>query len=331
MGVFPGDVVIAETLRRGLEDLRKDIWLLDDIFGHFKNIESLKDKYGQKEIDAAKEWFTNNAIDVVMRYRVDKEEMPCVTIALGQSGEKDEMKHLGEESSEVETLMPSQTNKPIPYIVKSFTPESVSGLVVKIPAGVSARAVRAGMVLVDTNNGNGFVIESVAGKEITLKELADDQELTGNRFAIIPQFPFYRVRRKHSFFQESYQIGCHVHGDPAPLLWLHSIISYILLRYRESMLEGQCFAESTISSTDMVLNNDFSTVGGDRVYSRYITLTGQVEHSWLSSPQRVIEAIELTEETDEGIKTGIKICSNLDSPANLNTEDDSWVTTDGEE
>ena len=115
--IFPGDVIVAESIRQGLDDIRKNIWLLDDIFSAFVKQPALAEKYGQKEIDAAKDWFLNNKIEVNLRYRNDKDQFPCVTIAMGGSVEKDDMKHLGDLSTEVETLMPNQIGKPIPYIV----------------------------------------------------------------------------------------------------------------------------------------------------------------------------------------------------------------------
>lgn len=326
--IFQGDVIIAELLRQGIDDLRKNPWLIDDVFSSFLTEPALKDKYGQKEIDRAKEWFMNNKIDVNLRFRMDKDEYPCVSIALGGSSEIDDMKSTGDLSADVETLIPSQIGKPIPYIVKPFTPDSydeASNSIV-VPSSVSLRLVRQGMVLVDTANGSGYVIEDV--KDDTIVFVPGDEPLSGNKFAVIPKYQFYRVRREHSFFQESYQIGCHVAGDPAALLWLHSIVVYLMLRYRESMLEGRQFAQSSISSTDLLSDGSLGSPGVENIYSRYINLTGQVEHSWLKAPMRVIEAIEITKETDKGLRSGIKILSNLDSPDYLDTEDDPWTTID---
>jgi len=323
--IFAGDVIIAEAIRQGLEDMRKNLWLLDDVFGNFVQEPALRDKYGQKEIDAAKDWFMNNKIEVNLRYRNDKDHFPCVTIALGSSSEKEEMKHLADLSTEVETLMPNQIGKPIPYIVKPFVPDSYDQAtgILTVPKSVKLKGVRAGQILVDPDTGIGYIIQAVVPNGIKLES---DLELTLTKAGIVPRYQFYRARREHTFFQETYSIGCHVHGDPAPLLWLHAIVLYTILRYRESLLEGRQFMQSSVSSSDLIQNPNFEGPGGENVFSRYITLTGQVENSWLKTPSRIIESVEIEGENVEGIRSGIKILSNLDSPDFLDTEDDIWTT-----
>lgn len=326
--IFAGDVIIAEAIRQGLEDMRKNIWLLDDVFASFITEPALKDKYGAKEIQNAKDWFLNNRIEINLRFRNDKDQFPCVTIALGSSTEKDEMKHLGDLSTEVETLMPNQIGKPIPYILKPFVPDSYdqSTGILSIPKNIKTRGVRSGQILVDPDTGNGYIIQGIVSEGL---QLEPGLQLTLTRAGVVPQYQTYKARREHTFFQESYSIGCHVHGDPAPLLWLHAIVLYCILRYRESLLEGRQFAQSSVSSSDLMQNPNFEGPGGENVFSRYITLTGQVENSWLKTPYRTIEAVEITEENEDGYRSGIRICSNLDSSDSLDTEEDMWTTTDG--
>lgn len=330
--IFSGDVVIAEAIRRGLEDMRKNPWLLDDVFSSLVTDPDFKDKYGAKELANAKDWFANNKIEVVMRYRQDKDQFPLITIALGSSTEMEDMKHMSDLSTEVETLMPNQIGKPIPYILKPFTPVSynIDTGILTTPASLTLRGVRAGQVLVDPDTGNGYIITDVAKNSI---QIAAGTELSLSRAAVLPKYPIYRVRREHTFFSESYSIGCHVHGDPAPLLWLHAITVYCILRYRESLLEAKCFTQSSISSSDLMKNPNFEGPGGDNVFSRYITLSGMVENSWLKTPRRVLEAVEINQENEEGdgYSSGIKILSNLDSPESLDTEDDMWTTVQDEE
>lgn len=323
--IFQGDVIIAETIRLGLEDLRENIWLLDDIFSSFKNEPSLAEKYGQKEIDAAKDWFLNNRIEVNLRYRNDKDQFPCVTIALGSSSEKDEMRHLGDHSFEVEQLLPSQIGKPIPYILKPFVPEGYDDSTgeLSVPQGLDISTVEVGQILVDPDNGNGYIIQGV-GDQIILLE--PNLNLSLSRAGVVPKYQFYRVRRNHSFFQESYSIGCHVHGDPAALLWLHSIVLYLLLRYRKTLLEAREFEQSSLSSTDMVANSNFEGPGGENVFSRFINITGQVRNTWLDAPKRVIESVKFSNEECVG---GIKIISN-ENTREING-DELWTTIDGDE
>ena len=84
MGIFQGDVIIKTMIDLGIEEMRKNEWLLDHAFESLKSVPYVSDKYGQAGIDAAKEWFRNNKIDVYMRPHNDKDVLPFgVTITPG--------------------------------------------------------------------------------------------------------------------------------------------------------------------------------------------------------------------------------------------------------
>jgi hypothetical protein len=324
--IFSGDVIIKQAIELGLEDIRQNIWILDDIMGQFTQDARLAKVYGSKEISACREWFLNNRIEINLRYRLDKDQFPCITIGLGSSSEIEDMKHMADLSTEVEELMPNQIGKTIPYIIKPFVPKSYdsnTGLMA-VDSKTSLRKAVAGQLLVDPTTGNAYPISNITAEGIFI---AAGTELTANKFAIIPKYQSYKVRREHSFFQESYSIGCHVNGEPTQLLWLHAIVIYSLLRYKESLLEGRGFTQASFQSTDMAPNNAFGPMGADNIYSRYINMSGQVENSWIKTPARTIESIDLVDDQGVlGLKAGIKIISNLDSPDFLDTEDDPWTT-----
>lgn len=328
MGIFQSDLTIKTAIELGMDDMRKELWLLDDALSDAIENPYLKDKYGQKQIDAFKEWFVNNQIDIVMRDRNDKDKMPCVSITLGNSTEKDEMKTMADQSTESVQLLPQQINKPIGYVVKPFafiSYDDTTGEVV-IPADLPNLAgVSAGMILVNPDNGQGYIIQDVVGGAIVIEEDLDIG--TPTRLAVVPQHQFYTARREHTFFQETYSITCHAHGDPQTLLWLWTIVTYTLLRYRESMFEAQGFTQSSLSSSSMNSDGYYTTAGGEQVWTRTITLSGMVENSWIKSPRRIIEFIALREKKGGGYRGGIKILSNSE-PDIVNEQLVNWLAVD---
>src|SRR5574343_1811020 len=100
MGLFQLDMVIKTMLELGIEDMRKESWLIDHMLSDCTTNTYLKNKYGQSHIDACKEWFLNNKIDIYLRPRTDKDSLPCITITPGPAPEKDEMKTMGDASTE---------------------------------------------------------------------------------------------------------------------------------------------------------------------------------------------------------------------------------------
>ena len=323
--IFSGDVIIKTAIELGLEDLKKDVWLLDDIFSDFTDNPFLNKKYGLKEIQRAKEFFLNNKIHIYMHHRMDKSEFPSVTIGVGSSSEDKSLATLGDLSVEVQDLDPDRINKPLSFIIPEFTPKSYTSSTgtMTLPTSDNFQYVSEGMILVDLDTGSGYIVRS---KKSTNKVvITAGTELTGSRFVIAPKYQFYRARSERIISQETYNIGCHAHGDPSTLLFLYAIVKYSLLRYREGLLEYNNFQLSTISSSEMIENNNF---GVDNVYSRYITLTGQVEESWIKTPYRVIEAIGIE---DEDGKSGIKICANDVTIEGSEEDNGLWSTIDSDE
>lgn len=330
MAIFQSDLTIKMAIELGLQEMKDNPWLIDDMLGDAISNPYLKDKYGQKQIDACKEWLKNNQIDIYMVDRTDRDRYPCITVTLGTSNEKMEMRTLDEQSSDSIVLLPNQINKPIPYVVKpvGISYDQMTGEV-SFPAGtVGLDRLAPGMILVDPLTGNGYTINDVTPDGI---EIEDGLTLSAAKYAVVPQYQFYKARVGHTFFQEQYNIGCHVVGDPQALLWLHSIVLYSLMRYRSSLFEANGFAESVLSSSDLLPNPNIDTAGGERAWSRFITLTGQVENTWIKSPRRTIESAILGKISSTGFQGGIRILSNLDSPSNLAGDDQTWTTVEDDD
>jgi hypothetical protein len=113
---------------------------------------------------------------------------------------------------------------------------------------------------------------------------------------------------------ETYTIGCHG-NDQQTNLWLHSIAVYSLLRYRQTLLEADGFAQSMITSGPMYPNPNYSDAG-QVIWTRDIKLNGQVENRWYMQPHRIIENVALGTEggvtgVDDAYIGGVRILSNI--------------------
>lgn len=334
MGIFQLDLTVKTAIELGIEDMRKNPWLIDHMLGDCLDNPYLKDKYGQKQIDACKEWFMNNQIDIYMRPRNDKDRMPCIAITPGPAPEKSEMKHMADQSTETVVLLPNQIGKPISYIVKPFVPagyDMATGLV-QLPEGLkNADSISIGMILVDPSNGQGFIIQDVTGEGIFIDP---GIQLDAAQLAVVPKHQYYVARVEHTFMQQSCDISCYGHGDPQVAVWLHSIALYAILRYRESLLEATGFSESIVASSPLQEDPYYQGADGEQAFVMSINLSGQVENTWIKSPRRIIETVALREKRgNQGFIGGIKILSNSDSPDFIDKTQENWYTVedDGED
>jgi len=317
--LFLGDIRIKTALELGLEDITKNPWLLQDVLGDTLHNKYIRERYGT-QIASCQQWLENNRIYIFLSERDDKMEFPCVTIEMGTSNEKPDMKHMGDLSVESMKLIPNDINKPIPYVLKP-SPGSYNSSTGVFSFGetVFLNNVSPKMILVNPTNGNGYVIQSVtvANQVNLLPGLSIE---TAN-YGIIPEYQYYETKIGHTFMEEPYKITCNA-NDQQTLLWLHSITVYSLLRYRQALLEKDGYAQSMISSGRMYPNPDYSDAG-QVIWARDINLTGQVENRWYMQPHRLIENVALGQ--GAGYTGGVKIISNIaDKFEDLNTV--NWST-----
>jgi hypothetical protein len=305
VSLFFGDLRIKAMIELGLEDIQKNPWLIDDILGDTLSNQYLRERYGS-QINSCKQWLANNRIYTFMSNRDDKMEFPCVVIQIGNSNEKAEMKHMADLSVEKTRLMPNNINKPIPYVTKpipgSYDPTSGA---FTFSSTVDFTTVSPGMILVDPTTGTGYVIQSIGLNNSVI--LLTGLNLTAAKYGILPEYQFYETRIKHTFMKEEYKISVNA-MDQQTLLWLHAIVTYSLLRYRQVLLEHDGFAESLISSGPMYPNPDYSDAG-QVMWSRDIEISGQVESRWFDQPHRIVESTVLGQ--GEGYTGGLKIISNI--------------------
>src|SRR5271156_6444172 len=187
------EVFLKTLLEESIQDIKTNLWLLDHILWDFTHNPFLKQKYGQKQVDAAKTWFTNNNINVFHQYVKDKEKFPCLVITLGSSVEHQDYRTLGDVGSETIGLAPTEVGQKIPYIVPPQTPigfEPSTGTV-EFAEGVDLSAVSAGMVLLNPVNGNGTPVLSVNGQNVIIQA---GLELDSSQLGIVPQYRYFQTR-----------------------------------------------------------------------------------------------------------------------------------------
>ena len=256
-----------------------------------------------------------------MRPRNDKDIPPCITITPGPTPEKIDMKSMADLSAFTRLLLPLEIGKPIPFVVKPFVPTSYDSALGEVgidPTTPGFSSISAGMILVNPANGEGYVIQSVTKGTITIE---DGLNIDATELAVVPKYAFDEARIEHTSFRTRIRLLAMHIGDVQTLIWLHTIALYNILRYRESLLEASGFAESSVSSGEILEDPSYEGPGGELGFVRLINLTGQIENKWIKQPRRFIETVAIEEDVncDEMIG-GIKILSNFDAPPIMDLE-----------
>lgn len=308
-GIFQADLLIRHALLQGIKELRANAWLQDYVLMWAKQDELTAGLYGQKEIEAFKKWFQNQKIAVITPGTLVPIKSPAVTIALVSSAEEDNT--LADTHYVPQEDVP-QAEAPWPDLTAKFTPTYTlaDGTIVLPPDVASAIVVFPGMVIMDAQ-GTPHEIVSVEN-ETTLK-IEAGMPLDFRNATLRAGSPAY-VQTLHSAkFKESYQIGCHVDGEPAQLIYLHSLVVFLLLWGREELLEGRGFEKSSFSSTDFTREQYFAV---ETEFNRYISLSGTVQHCW---PARRLQKLT-------GVTPRLKVIGAGNLPPDMQpTKDQLWI------
>ena len=283
-GIAQTDLILRSALVEAISDLRARPWLLETVFAGLKQDELTKNLYGEKEINRAVRWFNSTDIPVVMSYALRAETIPAISIELS-------------ESSEVENTLADvhyQVSQPQeadwPPLTDKFNPQydPTSGTIT-LPQAISDSFVcTTGMVLVD-RNGDRHRILHIVDRQHFKVDVALIIDFTGSY--IRSAYPRLVETLESANFREGYRLGCTVHGDPLLVHYLHSILSFCLLHYRQDLLEARGIERTAISSGPVVLDQRFNK---ENVFSRFISLSGFVKNIW---PKRRLERIQWVEGT----------------------------------
>lgn len=290
-GFFQGDILIRSALIQAFVDLRANPELLDAAFAFLERDELTKKTYGQKEADRAKEWFLKNNIPVVMTPAESEAGLPCVSVQLGSSVAAEttlgDVHYDPQDFNQTKWLNVSKTFNPVNY-------DLTTGIVTP-PPGVFLDGLvpGVGMHLFDTDGNKYRVVETFDDNSFRIDEaiVADFSRsiLKGYR-------PSEVTKWESGVYKQTYHIGVHVDSQSVYLLWLHTIVDFVLLRYKEWYLEARGFERSTTTSSDVMRREDLGAT--QLVFSRFIDITGYVRQYWPKKTYPTVQGINVLLKTN---------------------------------
>src|SRR5271157_9817 len=115
MAIIPTDLLIKTMLEAAVADLKKNLWLLDDVFAGLASDPLSSLEYGYKEVTKAIEWFKDNNFPVYLHNRIDNPTFPCITVVQASSSEMQDRASLGDEGG-IEDFDPKDARRTPQYI-----------------------------------------------------------------------------------------------------------------------------------------------------------------------------------------------------------------------
>ena len=315
LGIFQSDIIIRSAIIAGMADLRANPKLLDYVFGSLPADQLTNKEYGKKEVDQAKKWFLTTNIPVFMNTRIDEAKFPCISIALLESNE--DVNTFADVHYQATEDLTSTSEADWTILAGPFTPlryTASTGEIV-VPSSVADSIdIAPGMVILD-KIGRAFDVVDVSDKRTFFVNEGTIADFAGATIRV--KLPSKKISLESAVFKEIYAIGCHAQNEAIYLTYLHSILTFILLRYKEALLEARGFERTSLASGDFSRNEASEN---ELLFSRYIKITGFVRQYW---PKAISD--KLTSVTFQGVVDGAP------SPTELERVCLTWIGNDGEE
>jgi len=312
LGIHQSDLIIRTAIIAGIADIRRNPWLLDYCFASISQDTLTKDVYGAKSAEQAKKYFLSSNIPVFMDTRVDSAKLPAISIHLQSSDEAENT------TADINYDVSEATEAPWTPLAGPFAPSAYVASTGKmtIPAASIGDLVLApGMFVIDSV-GLAHEIQDVLDDGTVLVQPGTTSDF--RRSYIKGSQPRLITSLESVTFKETYTLGVHVQGEASYLTYLHSILVFILLRYKETLLEARGFERSVISSSDV--RPDTSTEK-ELAWVRYMSITGYVKQIW---PKAVSERIQSTVTQPTMGFAGTQGPGVTDA-GKSGTDDDSWL------
>ena len=320
MSVSQTDAVILSAFRVGLADIRRNQYLIDDIMSQFSSDPYLKEAWGQQQIDRMKSFVAKQKINIMMETKLpDTSKLPAIIVKIGGGTEDPQKQGLGD-SDHYENIQPATTQGIFPsqlIVLGPVTPisyDSVSGQISFDPS-VDLTAVFEGQFVFDEVNKQLYEILVVLDDHTIMIDSGLKPNLQG--MTIRPQSNLVRNTLKSIWCYENFTLTC-ISTEPNELMFLYSLVIYILGRYKKNLFEARNFQISTMSYSEIYLPNP-----GDEtniLFARDVSLRGRVEHSFISSTDEMITGISPTLYVEADDKDGAPIEPDTTTPALYNTQ-----------
>ena len=271
LGIFQSDLIIRSAVIAAIRDLRANPFLLDYAFASLPADTLTAGVYGASQVQKAKDWFLKTEINIYLNVNMNQVKFPCVSIALANSVEEENT--LGDihyqpfEDADLEWPVYAGPMDPQHY-------DPATGELVLDPNKPSEFILAPGLLVIDAIGGHHTILAVEDQTHVTI-EPGLTVDLSGMQ--IRPQRPAQVASVESASFREMYSLGCHVDSEAVHLTYLHSVIVFALLRYRQTLLEARGYERSNISSSDF--RRDDETLP-EFLYSRYLQITGYVRQAW---------------------------------------------------
>lgn len=284
------DLIIETTIRDGLAYLKANPSVVDDIFSPLLKGYAAR-KYGSTEIARIKALLAEKEIAVAHSFHEAAAKSPSYSIQLGNEAEAKDRAHLNDFEMDVREPLSapelSALEKITNLIPTSY--DSFSGKV-SVDDSVDTSVINAGYIYKD-GSGVEFEIQrgcsNIPGNKFFFILKGQDPDIV-NPGLVKSSITESQYEQKGDTSRVHILIGVHT-KDALLTKYLYAILKYIM-KSRKADLIKRCFLNSTFQGSDFTRDLQYL---GDQVFTRFFTISGEVDDTWRSDNVDLIDNVEI--------------------------------------
>jgi len=285
------ELIIESIVRDGLDNARRDLSIIDDVFGDFTRAYCAK-KYGVSEIDKIKSIVSKKELNIVHSFNLVHANLPCVSIQLADDRESTENAHLGNYVGV--RVNPYTTPEQLAslVVVGDIPPYSYNTLtgIVQVADSVNLSRVHTNLLFKDVD-GNEFpilggIVNTLGSKQFIIDMGAAPN--TGAGASIQSSIDYDKYLVNGNVEDTQLIVGVHT-KEPLLTKYLYTLIKYFTLSRRADLLE-RGLNLNTYSGSDFSRDTQYAA---DEVFTRFLHIRGLVQHSWRHDKVQLIDNVEI--------------------------------------
>lgn len=290
MGIHLPDLIVESIIRDGIEFLKQNPDRVDDIFKPLTRIYNQR-KYGQTEIAKIKAMLATKNIAVVHSFHEAASKSPCYSIQLGAEGEAKDRAHLEDFEEDVRVELTGDDLAAYEKI-NPLTPTAYDPITGKIsvPDAADMSLVHPKYVFVDAADVEHEIrpgVSNVDGNKFFFVAKQSPVDISGP--GLIRSFITYsQHEQKGDSSAVNLLIGVHA-KDALLTKYLYAILKYIFKSRKKDLIK-RGIVNSTFQGSDFTRDLRYE---GDMVFTRFFTLSGQVDDTWRADDVELIDAVEV--------------------------------------
>lgn len=291
------ELILESVVRDGLENVRRDPSLLDDVFGNLTRAFA-SEKYGTTEIEKIKTAIVEREVSVVHSLshvnsglQTDGKTL-MISFNLGEESEDESKAGMGDHFATMDVAFKTPSKIAAVTKVAAFTPTAYNAKtgIVTIPDAVNLAPVHVNLLFVDASgtefNINGSINNTTGSKTIGIDKGVEVD--LGPGAEIKSSITFDRYQVKSNIDKTTILLGCHS-KEPLLTKYLYTLVKYFLLSRKKDLISRD-FQLSTYRGSDFQRNENYTA---DHVFSRWLTISGMIQHDWNNEKVDLIDNVEV--------------------------------------